>query len=94
MFKSAEEKEAERRQRKAESARADAAQREQARLAEEQRQRAAFLASPVGAATAAKEAGQAFFEIQLQVGTHTGTAGFGSARPGSWSAGRRRPSAA
>jgi hypothetical protein len=79
MFNSAEEKEAERRQREAESARADAAQREQARLAEEQRQRAAFLASPVGAATAAKEAGQAFFEIQLQVGTHTGTAGFGSA---------------
>jgi hypothetical protein len=79
MFKSAEEKEAERRRRDAEAVRAEAAQHEQARLAEEQRQRAAFLATPVGAATAAKEAGQAFFEIQLQVGTHTGTAVFGSA---------------
>jgi hypothetical protein len=39
----------------------------------------ALLATPVGAATAAKEAGQAFFEIQLQVGAHTGSAGFGTA---------------
>jgi len=36
------------------------------------------LATPVGAATAAKEAGQQFFEIQLEVGSHTGTSGFGS----------------
>jgi hypothetical protein len=78
VFKSAEEKEAERREREAEDARALAAQAEQARLAEEQRQREAFLASPVGAATVAMEAGQPFFEIQLEVGSHTGSAGFGS----------------
>ena len=46
---------------------------------EEQRKREAFLATPVGAATAAKEAGQPFFEVQLQVGSHVGSAGFGSA---------------
>lgn len=48
-------------------------------MAEEQRKRDAFLATPVGAATAAKEAGQTFFEFQLEVGGHTGSAGFGSA---------------
>jgi hypothetical protein len=78
VFKSAEEKEAERREREAQDARALAARAEQARLAEEERQRAAFLASPVGAATAAMEAGQRLFEIQLEVGSHTGSAGFGS----------------
>lgn len=36
------------------------------------------MATPVGAATAAKEAGQPFFEVQLQVGSHVGSAGFGS----------------
>jgi hypothetical protein len=46
--------------------------------AEEQRQREAFLATPIGAATAAREAGRPFFEIQLEVGGHTGNAGFGS----------------
>ena len=71
MFKSAEERAADRHER--ETARA-----EQARVAEEQRKREAFLATPVGAATAAKEAGQQFFEIQLQVGSHLGTSGFGS----------------
>lgn len=79
MFKSAEEKEAERREREERRAREEAAQAEQARLAEERRQRAAFLATPVGAATAAKEAGQAFFEIQLQVGAHKGDASWGEA---------------
>lgn len=78
MFKSAEEKEAERKKREAEEAQEQAAQAEQARLAEEKRQREAFLASPVGAATAAKEAGETFFELQLRVGRHQGTAGFGS----------------
>jgi len=47
-------------------------------MAEEQRKRQAFLSTPVGAATAAKEAGQQFFEIQLEVGGHLGTSGFGS----------------
>jgi hypothetical protein len=79
MFKSAEERAAERREREAEEAREQAAQAERARAAEEQRKREAFLATPVGAATAAKEAGQPFFEVQLQVGSHVGSAGFGSA---------------
>ena len=79
MFKSAEEREAERRAREAEQARAEEARAEEARAAEERRQRAAFLATPVGAATAAKEEGRRFFEIQLEVGRHTGSAGWGAA---------------
>ncbi|MGN6680173.1 MAG: hypothetical protein ACTHKL_20620 [Streptosporangiaceae bacterium] len=79
MFKSAEEREAERQARQEGQAREEAARAEQARAAEEHRQRAAFLATPVGAATAAKEQGQAFFEVQLEVGGHLGTAGFGTA---------------
>ena len=67
MFKSAEEREAE------QDARA-----EQARKAEEDRRREEFLATPYGAAKAAMEAGEAFFEIQLEVGSHAGSAGFGS----------------
>lgn len=77
MFKSHEEREAARQQRETERAQAEAARAEQARAAEEQRKREQFLASPVGQATAAKEAGHTFFEIQLEVGTHTGSAGFG-----------------
>src|SRR5437660_12011062 len=50
MFKSAEERAAERREREAEEAREQAAQAERARAAEEQRRREAFLATPVGAA--------------------------------------------
>jgi hypothetical protein len=79
VFKSDREKEAERKEREAEEARLLAARTEQARVAEEKRKYDAFLASPVGAATAAKEAGETFFEVQLRVGSHTGTAGFGSA---------------
>jgi hypothetical protein len=79
VFKSAEEREAERRERAAQEARAETARAEQATAAEEQRKRQALLATPVGAATAAKEEGQAFFEIQLEVGAHTGSAGFGTA---------------
>jgi hypothetical protein len=78
VFKSAEEREAERKAREAEEARAQAASAEQAKAAEEQRKRDALMATPVGAATAAKEAGQPFFEIQLEVGGHAGSAGFGS----------------
>jgi hypothetical protein len=33
----------------------------------------------LGAATAAKEAGQPFFEVQLEVGAHIGSAGWGAA---------------
>lgn len=79
MFKTAAEREAERKAREAEQARAEQERAEQARLAQEQRERAAYLATPVGAATAAKEAGQRFFEVQLEVGSHRGTAGFGAA---------------
>jgi hypothetical protein len=78
MFKSSEEKEAERKEREAQQAREEAERAEEARVAEEQRKRAAFLATPVGSATAAKKAGHRFFEVQLQVGGHEGTAGFGS----------------
>jgi hypothetical protein len=78
MFKSSEEKEAERKEREADKAREEAAAAQRAKDAEEQRKRAAFLATPVGAATTAKEAGHRFFEAQLQVGGHEGTAGFGS----------------
>ena len=78
MFKSSEEREAARREREAAQAQAQAAQAEQVRRAEEERQRAQWLASPQGAATTAMEAGQAFFEIQLQVGAHTGNASFGA----------------
>jgi len=79
MFKSAEDRAAERREREVEEARAQEAEAEWAQAAEEQRQREAFLATPVGAATAAKEAGQAFFEVQLDVGAHVGSAGWGAA---------------
>lgn len=79
VFKSAEEREAARRAREAEEARSKAARAEQAKAAEEKRRHEAFLATPIGAATAAKEAGQRFFEIQLEVAAHTGSAGFGSA---------------
>ena len=78
MFRSAEERVAARQEREAEQARVRAARAEQAQAAEEQRKREAFLATPVGAATAAKEAGQTFFEVQLEVGSHVGSAGFGS----------------
>ncbi len=79
MFKSAEERAAERRKREAQQARAEAILAEQVRAAEEQRKRDAFQATPIGAATVAKEAGQTFFEIQLEVGGHIGIAGFGNA---------------
>ena len=79
MFKNAKEREAARVEREAEQTRAQAAAAEQAEAAKKQRQRDAFLATPAGAATAAREAGQPFFEIQLEVGRHAGSAGFGSA---------------
>jgi hypothetical protein len=78
MFKSAEEREAERREREAEQAREQAARAEQARLTEEKRSLETYRSTPVGAATLAKEEGHRFFEVQLEVGGHTGEAGFGT----------------
>jgi hypothetical protein len=78
MFKSQDEREAEKREKEAERARVEAARAEQAKQAEETRRRAAFLATPVGAATAALENGERFLEVQLEVGGHVGSAGFGS----------------
>lgn len=78
MFKSAEERAAARREREAEEAREQAALAEEAQLEEEERRREEFLATPVGAATAAMEEGETFFEVQLEVGSNIGSAGFGS----------------
>jgi hypothetical protein len=78
MFKSAEERAAARREREAEEAREQAALAEEAQLEEEERRREEFLAAPVGAATAAMEEGETFFEVQLEVGSNIGSAGFGS----------------
>jgi hypothetical protein len=64
-------------EREAERARAEAARAEQSQAAEEKRRHDAFLTTPLGAATAAKEAGQPFLEIQLEVGGHVGSAQFG-----------------
>jgi hypothetical protein len=80
MFKSAEEREIERREKETQRATAAANEAEQERQAEEARKRAAFLATPVGAATAAKKEGLPFLEVQLEVGGHVGSAGFGSTR--------------
>jgi hypothetical protein len=80
VFRSPEEKAASRSKRDAERAQEEAALAERAKAAAEERQRAALLATPIGAATAALDAGQEFFEVQLEVGTHTGTASFGSAQ--------------
>jgi len=77
MFKSAEEREAERREKEAEQARVAAAEAQRQRAAAEQQARAAFLATPQGAATVAKEAGDRFLEIQLQVGSQYGHASWG-----------------
>ncbi|HET7660122.1 MAG TPA: hypothetical protein VFK66_07005 [Oryzihumus sp.] len=79
MFKSADERAADRREREAEEAREAAARVERAKQAQQERERRAFLATPLGAATLAKEAGQAFLEVQMEVGAHVGEAGFGSA---------------
>jgi len=77
VFKSAEEKEVERQQREADLAREKAAQDQRRRDDEAERQRQAFLASPVGAATAARDAGEQFFELQLDVRSQRGQASFG-----------------
>lgn len=66
LFKSDEEKAREEAEREQEAQQA-AARRE---AAQHERARQAWLASPIGQATAARDAGQAFFEVQLQVGRH------------------------
>lgn len=80
MFKSAEEREAERQQREAEQARLAAAQDQQRHEEEAERQRQAYLASPVGAATAARDAGEQFFELQLHVRNQQGQVSFGAVK--------------
>jgi hypothetical protein len=75
VFESAEEKAAKQKAREEEEARAAAA----AQAATEEKARRSWLASPVGGATAAKQADEEFFEVQLQVGSHTGTASWGEA---------------
>lgn len=79
MFGNEADKEARRLEREAEEARERAAREEQQRIDAAQRAEAVRAASPVGRAELAKRNGDAFFEIQLEVGAHIGTAGFGSA---------------
>jgi hypothetical protein len=79
VFRSADERDAKRRERTAEQTRAEEVRAEQAKAAQEERERAKFLSSPVGQALTAKEAGQTFFEVQLELGKHTGSASFGTA---------------
>ena len=86
MFKSAEEREAERREKEAADAQAVLAREEQARVAAEAKAAAAYAASPAGLAVAAKRAEERYFEIQLEVGAHRGTASFGSVS-GDWQPG-------
>ena len=80
MFKSAEEREAERQQREAEQARLAAAQDQQRHEEEAERQRQAYLAPPVGAAPGARDAGEQFFELQLDVRSQQGQASFGGVK--------------
>jgi hypothetical protein len=79
MFETAEEKAAKKQARDEEQARVQAAEAAAVRAATDKKARTAWLASPVGAATGAKQADQEFFEVQLQVGAHTGTASWGAA---------------
>lgn len=76
FLKSPEEKAAE------EAAKQQAAQAEAVRqqAAQVERRRKAFLASPAGLATTAKEAGDLFFEVQLEVGRQERDAVFGAQR--------------
>jgi hypothetical protein len=55
-----------------------AEEREAERREREAREAQEAAATPVGAAPIAKQEGQGFLEVQLQVGGHAGTAGFGS----------------
>jgi hypothetical protein len=77
MFKSAEEKEAERRAAEVERERIRAANAALAGIEAERRQEAELVATPEGAASAAKRAGERFLELQLEVGAHQGNASWG-----------------
>jgi len=79
MFESVEEKAAKKQARDEEQAREAAAEAARDQAAADEQARRAWMASPVGGASAAKQAGQEFFEVQLQVGSHTGTASWGAA---------------
>jgi hypothetical protein len=75
VFESAEEKAAKKQAREEEQVRLAAEQH----AAAEERARQAWLAGPVGRATTAKGAGVEFFELQLEVGAHAGSASWGEA---------------
>jgi hypothetical protein len=79
MFDSAEEKAAKKQAREEEEARVAAAQQAQAEAAATARRAQAWQATPAGGAVAAKVAGDEFYEIQLQVGSHDGRASWGEA---------------
>lgn len=79
MFDSAEEKAAKKQAREEEQARLAAEQEAQKQAAAEEAARQAWLAGPVGRATTAKGAGAEFFEVQLEVGAHAGSASWGEA---------------
>lgn len=77
LFKSEHEREAERAERERVEAARAAQRAESDRVAAEQEAAAAHASSPLGRAEAAHTAGNAFFEIQLDVGTTQGQASFG-----------------
>lgn len=52
---------------------------EEAELIRAEKERQAWLKSPLGLATTAKESGNGFFEIELEVGSSSRTVMFGSA---------------
>lgn len=79
MFDSAEEKAAKKQAREEEQVRLAAEQAAQQQAAAEEKARKAWLAGPVGRARTAKEAGAEFFEVQLEVGAHVGSASWGEA---------------
>jgi hypothetical protein len=79
MFKSADEREQERLAKEAQRAQEEQARAELQRQRAEAREREAAASTPVGAATLAKQGGQRFLEVQLEVGGHTGSASFGAA---------------
>jgi len=75
VFESAEEKAAKKQAREEEQVRLAAQQQ----AAAEEKARQTWLAGPVGRATSAKEANAEFFEVQLEVGAHAGSASWGEA---------------
>mgnify|MGYP006294413323 CR=1 FL=1 len=56
----------------------------QAEAKEAAKQHQRWLSSPVGQAATAKERGDGFFEIELEVGQHSGSVSFGMTAQGSY----------